>query len=167
MFLFNKHVPRRTVLKGVGAAIGLPLLEAMIPANAAWADTPAGKTPKRFAFVGFPHGAIMDRWSPKETGADYAMFVFTNDAYGDAGRKAAQAAGMLGCLIGVCVMVPSGIHVGYAGLVDLSTGDVVWFNTDLAMGGDPREVDGAEKRVGQLMDGFPLRAGVVLPKAPG
>lgn len=101
------------------------------------------------------------------TGADYAMFVFTNDAYGDAGRKAAQAAGMLGCLIGVCVMVPSGIHVGYAGLVDLNTGDVVWFNTDLAMGGDPREVDGAEKRVGQLMDGFPLRAGVVLPKAPG
>lgn len=101
------------------------------------------------------------------TGADYAMFVFTNDAYGDAGRKAAQAAGMLGCLIGVCVMVPSGIHVGYAGLVDLNTGDVVWFNTDLAMGGDPREADGAEKRVGQLMDGFPLRAGVVLPKAPG
>ena len=96
-----------------------------------------------------------------------AQFVFTNDAYGDAGRKAAQAAGMLGCLIGVCVMVPSGVHVGYAGLVDLSTGDVVWFNTDLAMGGDPREVDGAEKRVGQLMDGFPLRAGVVLPKAPG
>lgn len=101
------------------------------------------------------------------TGADYAMFVFTNDAYGDSGRKAAQAAGMLGCLIGVCVMVPSGIHVGYAGLVELETGNVVWFNTDLAMGGDPREVEGAEKRVGQLMDGFPLRAGAVLPKAPG
>ncbi|WP_017664763.1 hypothetical protein [Porphyrobacter sp. AAP82] len=101
------------------------------------------------------------------TGADYAMFVFTNDAYGDSGRKAAQAAGMLGCLIGVCVIVPSGIHVGYAGLVELSSGDVVWFNTDLAMGGDPREADGAEKRVGQLMDGFPLRPGVVLPKAPG
>lgn len=101
------------------------------------------------------------------TGADYAMFVFTNDAYGDSGRKAAQAAGMLGCLIGVCVMVPSGIHVGYAGLVELQTGNVVWFNTDLAMGGDPREVEGAEKRVGQLMDGFPLRAGAVLPKAGG
>ena len=61
------------------------------------------------------------------------MFVFTNDAYGDSGRKAAQAAGMLGCLIGVCVLVPSGIHVGYAGLVELETGNVVWFNTDLAM----------------------------------
>lgn len=91
------------------------------------------------------------------TGADYAMFVFTHDAYGDAGRKAAQAVGMLGCLIGACVIVNAGVHIGYAGLVDLNTGDVVWFNTDLAMGGDPRELDGAEKRVGQLMEGFPQR----------
>jgi hypothetical protein len=73
MFLSKKHIPRRTVLKGVGAAIGLPLLEAMVPASTAWAQTPAGKIPKRFAFVGFPHGAIMDRWSPKETGTDYKM----------------------------------------------------------------------------------------------
>jgi hypothetical protein len=73
MFLSKKHIPRRTVLKGVGATIALPLVEAMFPAATAWADTPAGKTPKRFAFVGFPHGAIMDRWSPKETGTDYTM----------------------------------------------------------------------------------------------
>jgi hypothetical protein len=73
MFLSKKHVPRRTVLKGVGATIALPLVEAMFPAATAWAQTPAGKTPKRFAFVGFPHGAIMDRWSPKETGTDYTM----------------------------------------------------------------------------------------------
>src|SRR5690348_6333258 len=73
MFLSKKHVARRTVLKGAGATVALPLLEAMIPAATAWAQTPAGKTPKRFAFVGFPHGAIMDRWSPKETGTDYKM----------------------------------------------------------------------------------------------
>ncbi len=73
MFIFKKHIPRRTALKGVGATIALPLLESMIPATSAWADTPAGKTVKRFAFVGFPHGAIMDRWSPKETGTDYTM----------------------------------------------------------------------------------------------
>ena len=94
------------------------------------------------------------------TGADYAMFVFTHDAYGDGGRKAAQAVGMLGCLIGACVIVKAGIHVGYAGLVELETGNIVWFNTDLSMGGDPRELDGAEKRVRQLMEGFPLREGV-------
>src|SRR5690242_2114192 len=73
MFLSKKHIPRRRVLQGVGATIALPLVEAMIPAATAWADTPAGKPPKRLAFVGFPHGAIMDRWSPKETGADYKM----------------------------------------------------------------------------------------------
>ncbi len=73
MFLSKKHVPRRAVLKAAGATVALPLLDAMIPAATAWAATPAGKTPKRFAFVGFPHGAIMDRWSPKETGTNYTM----------------------------------------------------------------------------------------------
>lgn len=73
MFISKKHISRRNVLQGVGTTIALPLLDAMLPASAAWADTPAGKTPKRFAFVGFPHGAIMDRWSPKETGASYTM----------------------------------------------------------------------------------------------
>jgi hypothetical protein len=73
MFIFKKHIGRRTALKGVGATVALPLLEAMVPATTAWAATPAGKTVKRFAFVGFPHGAIMDHWSPKETGTDYTM----------------------------------------------------------------------------------------------
>jgi Protein of unknown function (DUF1552) len=73
MFNFKNHLSRRTALKGVGAAIGLPLLDSMIPAHTAWADTPAGKTPKRFAFVGFPHGAIMDKWSPQETGTNFTM----------------------------------------------------------------------------------------------
>lgn len=88
------------------------------------------------------------------TGGDYAMFVFTKDSYGDAGRKVAQLlmAGLFGAYI------PAGVHVGYAGLVDLRTGDLVWFNTDLAIGGDPREPDGAAKRVAQLLKGFPTHA---------
>ena len=73
MFIFKKHISRRTVLKGVGATIALPLLDAMNPAATAWAQTPAGETPKRFAFVGFPHGAIMDRWSPTQTGTNFEM----------------------------------------------------------------------------------------------
>jgi hypothetical protein len=92
------------------------------------------------------------------TGADYAMFVYTNDAYGDAGRKAAQAMGMLGCLVGFCVIMKGGVHIGYSGLVDLRTGNVVWFNTDLSIGGDVRQVDGAAKRVTELMAGFPTRS---------
>jgi hypothetical protein len=73
MVIFKKHISRRTVLKGIGASIGLPLLDAMSPAASAWAQTAAAKTPKRMAFVAFPHGAIMDRWSPKQTGTDYEM----------------------------------------------------------------------------------------------
>ena len=73
MFISKKHTSRRTVLQGIGATIALPLLEAMSPAATAWAQTPAGKTPKRFAFIGFPHGAIMDSWAPKETGAGFTM----------------------------------------------------------------------------------------------
>ncbi len=85
------------------------------------------------------------------TGADYAMFVYTHDSYGDAGRKVAQVlmAGLFGAYM------PAGVHIGYSGLVDLHNGDIVWFNTDLAMGGDPRKREGAEKRVGQLLEGFP------------
>jgi hypothetical protein len=73
MFVFKKHVSRRAVLKGVGATIALPLLDAMNPATTAWAQTAAGSSPKRLAFVGFPHGAIMDRWSPAQTGTAYDM----------------------------------------------------------------------------------------------
>lgn len=96
------------------------------------------------------------------TGADYAMFVYTYDSYGDAGRKVAQLlmAGLFGAYI------PAGVHIGYAGLVDLNTGDVAWFNADIAMGGDPREVDGATKRVTQLMAGFPKQNPAVATAAP-
>src|SRR5258708_5401592 len=73
MYISKKHVSRRSVLKGIGATIALPLLDAMNPAATAWARTPAGPTPKRCAFVGFPHGAIMDGWSPQETGTSYTM----------------------------------------------------------------------------------------------
>ncbi len=73
MYIAKKHLSRRTVLRGMGASIALPLLDAMNPAATAWAQTPAGATPSRFAFVGFPHGAVMDRWSPAQAGSDYAM----------------------------------------------------------------------------------------------
>src|SRR5207342_3472187 len=73
MYLSKRRVSRRAVLKGVGASIALPLLDAMNPAATAWANTPAGSAPQRFAFVGFPHGAIMDKWSPKQTGTGYEM----------------------------------------------------------------------------------------------
>jgi len=71
--LFRKHISRRAVLKGVGATIALPLIDAMNPAATAWARTPVGQGPKRFAFIEFPHGAIMDKWSPAQTGTTYEI----------------------------------------------------------------------------------------------
>jgi hypothetical protein len=73
MYITKKHLSRRAVLQGAGATIALPLLDAMNPAATAWADTAAGAPPTRIAFVGFPHGAIMADWSPKQAGADYEM----------------------------------------------------------------------------------------------
>jgi len=63
MFITKMSLPRRTFLQGVGAAVALPFLEAMVPAM-----TPAAKaatlSPKRFGGVYVPHGAIMDQWTP-------------------------------------------------------------------------------------------------------
>ncbi|HEY4214538.1 MAG TPA: DUF1552 domain-containing protein [Steroidobacteraceae bacterium] len=70
MFITKLHLQRRTVLKGLGAAVGLPLLDAMIPAATALADTAAAAKP-RMIFVYFPHGAVMDKWTPKKEGADF------------------------------------------------------------------------------------------------
>ena len=70
MFLFKKHLSRRTVLKGAGATIALPLLDAMIPAGTALAQTVARPSP-RLAFVYFPHGALQEEWTPTKTGRDF------------------------------------------------------------------------------------------------
>ena len=63
MFISKKHLDRRTFLRGMGATIALPLLDAMVPARTALAATAARPVP-RMAFVYFPHGAIMDEWTP-------------------------------------------------------------------------------------------------------
>lgn len=85
-------------------------------------------------------------------GADYALFINTYDAYGSTGRKALQIVALMGG-----IAVTSGIHWGHAGLIDLKTGELVWLNADRQMGGDVRTPEGAEKRVRQLLEGFPGR----------
>jgi hypothetical protein len=70
MFLTKKHLSRRTLLQGAGASIALPLLDAMIPANTALANTAAAPKAK-LGFVYFPHGAVQRFWVPKNTGRDF------------------------------------------------------------------------------------------------
>ena len=72
MFITKKHLSRRSVLKGAGYAVSLPLLDAMIPAATALANT-AAAAKVRMAFVYFPHGAVMDQWTPKKDGPDFDL----------------------------------------------------------------------------------------------
>ena len=75
MFISKKHINRRTLLRGAGVTLGLPLLDAMFPAATAWAQT-AAAPPKRF-FGGFvPHGAAPGYWVPEKEGALPAELPF-------------------------------------------------------------------------------------------
>ena len=67
MFITRMALPRRTFLRGLGAVVGLPLLDAMVPAATALARTPA-VTPTRFGFIYIPHGADMGSWTPATAG---------------------------------------------------------------------------------------------------
>ncbi|HET8699092.1 MAG TPA: hypothetical protein VFO94_16535, partial [Gammaproteobacteria bacterium] len=71
-FLTKKHLSRRAVLRGAGATVALPLLDAMLPAATALADTAAQPT-TRYAFVHLPHGAIMSKFTPKAVGKDFEL----------------------------------------------------------------------------------------------
>jgi hypothetical protein len=71
-YLTKKHLSRRTLLRGAGVALALPLLESMTPAGLrrGWA---AGSAPARLAFMYIPHGAVMDRWLPAGAGAELEL----------------------------------------------------------------------------------------------
>ncbi len=72
MFLSKKHLSRRTMLRSAGISLALPLLDAMIPAGTALAQTAAAARP-RVGFIYFPHGAVMDKWTPTREGADFDL----------------------------------------------------------------------------------------------
>ena len=81
MFITKKHLSRRAVLKGAGVSLALPLLDAMVPAATALAQT-AAQPKLRTGFFYIPHGAIMhntshgpamDKWTPSGAGADFKL----------------------------------------------------------------------------------------------
>ena len=77
MFISKISLPRRTFLRGVGAALGLPLLDAMVPALSAIADTPASPA-RRLGFIYMPNGVAMnvsgiDYWTPRGLGKNFEL----------------------------------------------------------------------------------------------
>src|SRR2546423_2517235 len=70
-----KAITRRTVLKGLGTAMALPFLEAMMPTRT-FGATAAGKSligPRRLGWVYVPNGVTMQQWTPAEVGSSYQM----------------------------------------------------------------------------------------------
>jgi hypothetical protein len=68
MFISKVSLPRRTFLRGMGATLALPLLDAMVPALSALSATDA-KPVRRLGFVYLPNGVIQDKWVPSTVGA--------------------------------------------------------------------------------------------------
>src|SRR5690349_14384781 len=118
MFLTKKAFSRRTILRGAGTAVALPLLDAMIPAFAPAATT---APVRRFGVVYHPNGVIYDKWLPTGSGADFefsptlaalqpfreqltiitGLFMDQSEALGDGGGDHSRASG--GYLNGVHV----------------------------------------------------------------
>jgi hypothetical protein len=96
----------------------------------------------------------------QRTGMDYALFLYAEDSFASTGRIALQVLGVAGCVVGFCAPnIGGGGQFAYASLVDLRTGEVVWFNvlqagTQIAgiSMGDIRKPEGAVQMVERLLD---------------
>ena len=95
----------------------------------------------------------------QKTGYDYALFMHAEDEVASTGRVALGVLGVAGCFVGFCAPnVGGATQLDYAGLVDLKTGEVVWFNVVLARSeipgidfGDLRTPAGAAQMVDRLL----------------
>jgi hypothetical protein len=86
----------------------------------------------------------------RATGADYALFSWVRDSYVSDERKVAMVA-----LAFVGMGMGGGMQVGYASLVDLQTGRIVWFGDVYRARGDLREAEAARETLDALFAGFP------------
>ncbi len=72
MMITKKAIPRRTVLRGIGAGLALPLLDGMVPAFAAIRNSAANPV-RRFGVVYVPNGMAMKHWTPEGEGTDFEI----------------------------------------------------------------------------------------------
>jgi hypothetical protein len=72
MLITKMSLPRRTILRGLGTALALPLLDAMVPALSAIAKTPANPT-RRFGAIYVPNGMAMEYWTPAAEGTSFEL----------------------------------------------------------------------------------------------
>ena len=72
MIITNKAIPRRTILRGIGASLALPFLDSMVPAFGAAASAAAVPV-RRFGVVYVPNGMVMKNWTPEAEGAAFEL----------------------------------------------------------------------------------------------
>jgi hypothetical protein len=83
-------------------------------------------------------------------GAQYALFSYVRDSYASGERVAAIVVGLI-----FGVGLPGGVQTGYASLVDIDTGQIVWFNRLVRARGDLRDFKNAQESLNALLEGFP------------
>jgi len=136
MFLTKKHLSRRTLLRGAGVTLGLPLLDAMLPAATAYAQS--GAVPPRRFFGGFvPHGAAPGYWVPEAEGALPAELPFIwepLEPYRDA------------------LTILTGLHATSSEPPPGETGADHWVAAAFLCADKPRKTAGADVYAGQTID---------------
>ena len=91
MFVTKRSLPRRTFLRGAGAALALPLLDAMVPALTPIVRT-AAATQRRLGFVYIPHGVIMDQWTPTTAGAGFELHARSSSRSSPSATRSSSSA---------------------------------------------------------------------------
>src|SRR3989442_1364448 len=135
MFITKKHISRRTVLRGAGAALALPLLESMVPAATALAQTAAKPTPRFFG--GFVcHGMAPGYWIPNKegTGFDFPFCYKPLEPYRDQ------------------VTILSGLHSRSAEPPPGVTGADHWVAAAFLCANKPKKTAGADVYAGNTND---------------
>lgn len=115
--------------------------------------SPIGSLPTKEGVFDWTLGELAVKYGA-QSGYDYALFLYARDSFSSSGRAALQAVGALGCIVGVCVIPPGGTQQAFASLVELKTGNVVWFNHVISTVGDIRTQEGADVLVGNLLKGM-------------
>jgi hypothetical protein len=135
MFITKKHISRRAILKGAGAAMALPFLDAMVPAGVAQSST-AAKPPQRFVGLFVPHGMAPGWWVPKTegTGFEYPFCWKPLEPFRDQ------------------VTIMSGLHSTSAEPPPGVTGADHWVAAAFLGGEKPKKTAGADVRAATTID---------------
>ena len=144
MYVTNKHISRRTVLRGVGASVALPFLEAMIPANKAWAGATG---PTRLVCMEMVHGAAGSNaigaelylWAPAAVGVPLPIGALTDAAVQETGEVDADVSDFLGQVL---LFKIAEVRYAQPGLYPILKPREIgqWFDTSVVTSGrDPQE----------------------------